>query len=73
LKIITDTNTGNGRVPRRGERVTLKGENGIFAVLRIHNQLQTVDLKLIGRTGSVLKDIRWEALSFLNAMTFESS
>lgn len=66
-------NIGSGRVPRRGERVTLKGESGIFAVLRIHNQLQTVDLKLIGRTGAVLKDIRWEALSFLNTIGFGGS
>jgi hypothetical protein len=66
-------NTVNGRVPKRGERVALKGEHGIFAVLKIHNQLQTVDLKLIGRTGSVLKDIRWEALSFLNTIRFEGS
>jgi hypothetical protein len=42
-------------------------------VLRIHNELQTVDLKLIGRTGSVLKDIRWEVLSFINAIRFEGS
>ncbi len=64
-------NTGSGRVPKRGERVTLKGQGGIFAVLRIHNELQTVDLKLIGRTGSVLKDIRWEVLSFINAIGLE--
>ena len=50
-------NTKSGRVPKRGERVTLKGQGGIFAVLTIHNDLHTVDLKLIGRTGSVLKDI----------------
>jgi hypothetical protein len=63
--------TGSGRVPKRGERVALKGQGGIFAVLRIHNDLQTVDLKLIGRTGSVLKDIPWEVLSFINAIRLE--
>jgi hypothetical protein len=66
-------NTRSGRVPKRGERVTLKGQGGIFAVLRIHNELRTVDLKLIGRTGTVLKDIRWEVLSFINAIRLEGS
>jgi hypothetical protein len=64
-------NTSNQRVPKRGERVTLKGHGGIFAVLRIHCQLQTVDLKLIGQTGFVLKDIRWKVLSFVNAIRLE--
>jgi hypothetical protein len=62
-------NTKSGRVPKRGERVTLKGQGGIFAVLTIHNDLHTVDLKLIGRTGSVLKDIPWEVLSFINVIS----
>jgi hypothetical protein len=37
-------NTSSGRVPKRGERVTLKGQGRIFAALRILNELHTVDL-----------------------------
>jgi hypothetical protein len=51
------------RIPRRGERVFSQGKEGLFAVLKVHNDSKTADLKLIGRTGIVLKSIRWETLS----------
>ncbi len=53
------------RIPRRGERVLAQGKEGLFAILQVHNDSKTADLKLIGRTGIVLKSIRWETLSFV--------
>ncbi len=54
------------RIPKRGERVLAQGKPGLFAVLKVHHYFKTADLKLIGRTGIVLKSVHWETLSFVS-------
>ena len=46
---------------RRGERVIVRGHEGLFAVLSVNHGLKTVDIRLIGRTGVVLRSIKWES------------
>lgn len=54
------------RIPKRGERVLAQGKQGLFAVLNVHPDFETADLKLIGRPGIVLRSIHWNALSFVS-------
>lgn len=54
------------RIPKRGERVLAHGKQGLFAVLNVHLDFETADLKLIGRPGIVLRSIHWNALSFVS-------
>lgn len=54
------------RIPKRCERVLAQGKPGLFAVLKVHHDFNTADLKLIGRTGIVLKRFTAEILSFVS-------
>jgi hypothetical protein len=54
------------RIPRKGERVEALGHHGIFRVLRVHRPPRTVDMRLISKAKSVLKDIPWDVLVFVD-------
>jgi hypothetical protein len=51
-----ELNKGSGetRIPRIGERVGINGHHGLFAVIRVYRDRETADLKLRGRSGTVL-------------------
>jgi hypothetical protein len=51
-------------MPQIGQRVGVKGQPGLFAVIRVQRQARTVDLKLIGLTGVVLMKVQWTSLRF---------
>ena len=54
------------RIPVKGDRISALGQEGLFRVFRVHENPDTVDLKLVGGTGLVLKGIPWGVLTFLD-------
>ena len=54
------------RIPVKGNRISALGQEGMFQVFRVHENPDTVDLKLVGGTGLVLKGIPWDVLTFLD-------
>jgi hypothetical protein len=54
------------RIPAKGDRISALGQEGMFQVFRVHENPETVDLKLVGGTGLVLKGIHWDVLTFLD-------
>jgi hypothetical protein len=53
------------RIPKKGDRVTAHGQNGVFVIYSIDNSLCCVELKLIGGDFA-LSSIPWRALTFLD-------
>jgi hypothetical protein len=54
------------RIPIKGDRISALGQDGMFRVFLVHENPDTVDLKLVGGTGLVLKGIPWGVLTFLD-------
>jgi hypothetical protein len=56
--------TESKRIPVKGDRISAVGQEGMFRVFRVHENPDTVDLKLVDGTGLVLKGIPWGVLTF---------
>jgi hypothetical protein len=54
------------RVPKKGDRVAIRGEKGAFVVYDVDDRLECAELKQIGRELA-LSSIPWTKLTFLNA------
>jgi hypothetical protein len=54
------------RIPLEGDRISALGQEGMFRVFHVHENPNTVDLKLVGGTELVLKGIPWGDLTFLD-------
>lgn len=54
------------RISVKGDRISALGQEGMFRVFRVHENPDTVDLKLMGGSGLVLKGILWGVLTFLD-------
>jgi hypothetical protein len=53
------------RVPKKGDRVTAIGHEGVFAVYNVNHTLHSADLQQLG-SDSRLAAIPWESISFLD-------
>jgi len=56
---------GKPRIPKKDDRVTARGQNGVFVIYGIDSSLRTVELKQIGG-NLALSTIPWRALTFLD-------
>ena len=58
-------NSRKTRVPKNGDRVTARGEQGKFVIYGVDVDLKTVELKLVG--GDLkLSSMPWDVLTFID-------
>ena len=58
-------NSRNTRVPKNGDRVTARGEQGKFVIYGVDVDLKTVELKLV--EGDLkLSSMPWDVLTFID-------
>jgi hypothetical protein len=55
----------NNRIPQKGDRVGIQGDDGVFVVYSIDDSLECAELKQIGR-GLALSSIPWSKLTFVD-------
>src|SRR5260370_824569 len=53
------------RIPKNGDRVSVRGETGTFVIYGVNSFVQAADMKLIGK-DLALSAIPWDALTFLD-------
>jgi hypothetical protein len=53
------------RVPKKGDRVTVLGREGVFAVYSIDGDLRSADLQQLG-SDLRLASIPWDSINFLD-------
>ena len=53
------------RLPKKGDRVAVLGQNGTFVVTDVDRYVRIVELKMIGHDFA-LSTIPWRALTFLD-------
>ena len=56
----------SGPIPKRGDRVGLAEQEGVFEIVDINSLMQTANLKSTDGQGHVIRNIDWPALQFLN-------
>ena len=54
------------RIPRKHDRVTTLGHDGVFAVVDVDNQSKTAALQTVTGNGPVLQDVPWAALQYMD-------
>jgi hypothetical protein len=54
------------RVPRKHDRVTTQGRDGVFTVVDVQPDLKTVDLQTVTGDGPVLTGVPWTSLSYMD-------
>ncbi len=55
------------RIPKKGDRVSVQGRNGVFVVSRIDVDGLTADMKQIGR-DLTLGTVSWTELTFIDEL-----
>ncbi|MBZ5660742.1 MAG: hypothetical protein LAO08_10070 [Acidobacteriia bacterium] len=59
--------TGTGAVnPKRGERVRLENQEGVFEIADINSLMQTANLKLMDGQGHITRNVPWTSLKSLD-------
>ncbi|MFZ0817592.1 MAG: hypothetical protein WAM78_18850 [Candidatus Sulfotelmatobacter sp.] len=53
------------RIPKKGDRVAIRGDEGAFVVYGLDDRLECAELKQIGREFA-LSSIPWRELTFLD-------
>ena len=57
----------SGAVPRRGDRVGLTGQPGLFEVVDVNSLMQTANVKSLDGKEHVTRNISWTSLKFQDA------
>jgi hypothetical protein len=57
----------NGTVPKRGDRVGVAEQSGLFEVVDVNTLMQTANLKSTDGQGHVTRNVPWTALKFQGA------
>jgi len=56
----------NGPIPKRGDRVGMAQQEGVFEVVDINSLMQTVNVKSTDGQGHVTRNVSWTSLKFLD-------
>lgn len=60
-------NTGTGAAnPKRGERVRLENQEGVFEIADVNSLMQTANLKLMDGQGHITRNVPWTSLKSLD-------
>lgn len=52
-----------GTAPKKDERVTAIGHEGVFEVVFVNALMQTANIRLLDGTGHVIPNVPWTALT----------
>ena len=55
-----------GTIPKRGDRVGMDQQEGVFEVADINSLMQTAHLKSTDGLGHITRNVPWTSLKFLN-------
>jgi hypothetical protein len=61
--MTTGTGTAN---PKRGDRVRLENQEGVFEIADINSLMQTANLKLTDGQGHITRNVPWTSLKSLD-------
>ena len=56
----------SGTIPKRGDRVGIAQQEGIFEVVDINSLMQTANVKSTDGQGHVTRNLSWTSLKFLD-------
>jgi hypothetical protein len=56
-----------GAVPKRGDRVGMAEQSGLFEVVDVNTLMQTANLKSTDGQGHVTRNVPWTSLKFQDA------
>ena len=54
-----------GTIPKRGDRVGIAQQEGVFEVVDVNSLMHTVNVKSTDGQGHVTRDVPWTSLKFL--------
>ena len=57
----------SGTVPKRGDRIGLAEQSGLFEIVDVNTLMQTVNVKSTDGQEHVTRNIAWTALKFQGA------
>ena len=55
-----------GTIPKRGDRVSIAEQEGVFEVADVNSLMQTANLKSTDGLGHITRDVPWTSLKFLD-------
>ncbi len=55
-----------GTIPKRGDRVGIAQQEGVFEVVDLNSIMQTANVKSTDGQGHVTRNISWTSLKFLD-------
>jgi len=55
-----------GTIPKRGDRLGIAEQEGVFEVVEINSLMQTANLKSTDGKGHVTRNVPWTSLKFLD-------
>ena len=61
----------SGTIPKRGDRVGIAQQAGVFEVVDINSLMQTANVKSTDGKGHVIRNVSWTSLKFLDKMYAE--
>ena len=56
----------SGTIPKRGNRVGIAEQEGVFEVVDINSLMQTANVKSTDGQGHVTRNVSWTSLKFLD-------
>ena len=56
----------SGTIPKRGDRVGIAQQAGVFEVVDINSLMQTANVKSTDGQGHVTRNVSWTSLKFLD-------
>ncbi len=56
----------SGTIPKRGDRVGIAQQEGVFEVVDINSLMQTANVKSNDGQGHVTRNLSWTSLKFLD-------
>ena len=59
----------SGTVPKRGDRVGVVEQSGLFEVVDVNMLMQTANLKTTDGQGHITRNVPWTSLKFQGAAT----
>jgi hypothetical protein len=57
----------SGTIPKRGDRVGMAEQSGVYEVVDVNTLMQTANLKSTDGQGHVTRNIPWTSLKFQGA------
>jgi hypothetical protein len=54
------------RIPRKHDRVTVQGHNGVLAVVDVDKKSKTADLQFVTGDGPVVQGVPWTTLQYMD-------